>query len=407
MTLIYFIPIILAIAWSIKYDRQEEFDASKNHRFWFLCVILSLITGLSYALGGDKQLYLTEFDEYSPNLSDFGKEITDGFLDRGQMPGWVTVNMFAKVFFNSFYLVQILEAFWVNIAVFYTFKRYTQHVFLCSLLYCLTFTYFAFNTEVMREGFALGFCLYACEAYFRRKYKLAVLLFLSGLMFHVSAIIMLMIPVIRFRITNRRFVFVLGGALLFWFFSNFFFTRVVDMLLGQEGRLIAKILIYSTFSSGGIGAFVFFSLIYMFSPYWLMHIGIGKGSQDKSVVRRKETFMAMYLCISIVVISIPPLSRFYNYLLPFFLCMTTDMMATLFCKKRHFVSKVFSFLFIWGYTTFQYLAFSPKANAYMTELWFPYTSILNDDYDRSYRQSIHSAVIDGTKDDKNTRTVDE
>lgn len=407
MSFIYLIPIILALVWSIQYDRQEDFDMRKSHRFWLLCIILSLITGLSYALGGDKQLYLTEFSDYSTDLSQIGIEIELGYLTRGEMPGWVILNVLSKILFDSFYPVQLVEAFFINFAVFYIAKRYTQHTFFFVLLYCLSFQYFNFNTEVMREAFAIGFCALGAEMLFRRCYILTGVLFLLALTFHVSAIAMvLLFPLMRFTIKPKHFLYVSLAALLFWFSSNYLFKFLIELLLGQEGMVVSKILGYSSFSTSFI-ALLIYMVIYQVGPYFMMHWGIEKGSQDPEIMRRKEQYITYYLCIAIIVPSFLPLARFFNYTMPILLCLTTDLLFTLLQEKRHFFTKIACVFVFWGYSIQQYIDYSPKIDARCVVLWFPYTSIVDeDDYDRSYRANIHSILVNGEKAEENTREAD-
>lgn len=407
MSIIYLIPIILAIVWCIEYDRQEEFDELKGHRFWLLYVILSLITGLSYALGGDKQTYLSEFNEYSADISDVFTEIEVGITDRGQMPGWVLVNVFAKVFCDSFYVVQLIEAFFINFAIFYTAKRYTKRVFFFVLLYCLSFQYFNYNTEVMREAFSVGFCLLGAEMLFRKRYVLTAVLFGTALLFHVSAIAMLLLfPLMRFHVTPLRFPFALLASLLFWFLSNHLFSLIIEMVLGQQGSLFEKVLNYSTFSTSFV-AFIIYSFIYTVTPYFIMRTGIANGEQDEETLRRKEQFLTYFLCISIIVPSFLPLSRFFNYTTPVLLCLTTDTLYTLFYEKRYFFVKIFSVFLFWGYSMFQFLVYIPKIDSTCLSFWLPYTSIIDDEsYDRTYRDKNHDMLLDGEKADENTREAE-
>lgn len=393
MSLIYLIPIILTIVWSIKYDRQEEFDKYKSQRFWFLYFILSIIAGFSYAWGGDKQTYLTEFNYYSSNIADLFSEIEHGFLRRSQMPGWIMVNMFAKTVFDSFYVVQLLESFFINFAIFYTCRKYTQRVFFFVLLYCLSFLYFIFNIEVMREAFALGFCLFAVEMLFRKKYILTVLLFAIALLFHLSAIAMIILfPWMKFRVTMRRLPFALLAALLIWFSCSYLSSFIIDMVVGQEGFWVRKVLLYSSFSTGFI-VFIIYTLIYTVAPFFIMHYGIQNGIHDDDIIRRKEYFMAFFICLSLVVPSFLPLARFLNYAMPVLLCLTTDMLYTLLREKKHLIIKISCLFLFWGYSMYHFLAFSPKTETRYLDFWFPYTSIFEEDsYDRTYRHKTHDIL---------------
>lgn len=407
MSLVYLIPIILTIVWSIEYDRQAEFDTYKSHRFWLLYVLLSLITGVSYALGGDKQTYLTEFSDYSPYFSDIFREMEAGIMERGQMPGWVLLNVLARAIFDSFYFVQLVEAFFINYVVFSIFKRYTQRVFFCVLLYCLSFQYFNMNTEVMREAFAIGFCLLGAEMLFRQRYGWTCLLFLLALVFHLSAIVMVaLFPFMRFDITPRRFPFVLLASLGMWLLSNLVYVVMLQTMSGQESMIFKKLLSCASFSTGIVAYFIY-TVTYLVAPYVMLHLGIRSGSDDEAIVRQKKHYVACYLCIAIVVPSYLILARLFNYVIPILLCITCDLLFTLFQTKRRFVPKVLCVLLFWGYSVFQYVAYMPKANDRSLAFWIPYTSVIDEgSYDRTYREKIHDALIDGVKAEDNTRDAE-
>lgn len=407
MSLVYLIPIILTIVWSIEYDRQAEFDTYKSHRFWLLYVLLSLITGVSYALGGDKQTYLTEFSDYSPYFSDIFREMEAGIMERGQMPGWVLLNVLARAIFDSFYFVQLVEAFFINYVVFCIFKRYTQRVFFCVLLYCLSFQYFNMNTEIMREAFAIGFCLLGAEMLFRQRYGWMCLLFLLALLFHLSAIVMVVLfPFMRFDITPRRFPFVLLASLGMWLLSNLVYVVMLQTMSGPESMIFKKLLSYASFSTGIVAYFIYM-VIYLVAPYVMLHLGIRSGSDDEAIVRQKKHYVACYLCIAIVVPSYLILARLFNYVIPILLCITCDLLFTLFQTKRRFVPKVLCVLLFWGYSVFQYVTYMPKINDRYLAMWFPYTTVIDEgSYDRTYREKIHDALIDGDKAEDNTRDAE-
>lgn len=392
MSIVYLIPVILAVVWSIEYDRQEDFDRYKSHRFWLLYLILSLITGFSYALGGDKQTYLTEFSDYSSCISDIVTEIELGFRLRGQMPGWVIVNCVAKAVFNSFYAVQLIEAFFINFAVFFTIKRYTQRVFFAVILYCFTVTYFYFNLEVMREAFSIGFFLFATDAYFRKKYAATVVLFCIAFLFHVSACVALLFPFMGFRITLKRFPFVLLASLLFYLFSNFVFNAFVSALFGQEIAIFGRLLLSLTYSTPPI-SYIIYTVIYLIAPFGIMYLALQKGVENPESVRRGEQFMTFYLCVAIAVPAILPLARFFNYPRIMLLCMTADLLYALFTEKRHFIIKILCVWVAWGFIVSRYTIINPNTGVSYMKMFFPYTSILDESYDRSDRVYWHDILI--------------
>ena len=98
MSVFYLIFILLTAYFSYRYDRIEEYDSHKQHRFWLMCGYLVCLTGFSYGLGGDKFVYMEEFETYPETVEEAKDFIWIQFMMRGQMPLWTLVNAFAKVF---------------------------------------------------------------------------------------------------------------------------------------------------------------------------------------------------------------------------------------------------------------------------------------------------------------------
>lgn len=379
-------------------------DASKRHRLWLLCIILSLITGLSYGLGGDKQTYIREFAYYPHSWNELSKQIELGVVTRGQMPGWVMLNMLVKNTCDSFIVVQLIEAFFVNIAVFYTCQRYTQRVFFFVLVYCINFTCLYFNTEVMREAFSIGFCLYASEAYFRKRHILAILCMVMAILFHVSALVFLLFPFMRFRVTRRRLPIMMVACLAVWVLSDAVFSKILAVLVGGEGALMTKMALYTS-TKMPLSAFIVAMCIYLVFPFVIWHLGYAAGNNDEELMRRKMQFMTFYLCIGIVVPSFLSLARFLNYPLVVFLCITTDIIYTIFRKRNHFLTKVGCLFVVLGYAWYQYIAYMPNLNVRGYEIWFPYTSIFDSNKDRTRRIDIHEAAFKLESNPNNNREV--
>lgn len=103
MSIFYLIFIMLTAYFSFRYDGIEEYDSHKQHRFWFMCFYLICLTGFSYGLGGDKFVYMREFEEYPDTFTEVGDYIWLQLMLKGQMPGWTLLNLISRSVFHSFY----------------------------------------------------------------------------------------------------------------------------------------------------------------------------------------------------------------------------------------------------------------------------------------------------------------
>ena len=114
MSLIYIIVIALSVYYSIRWDGVEEDNAFKKHRYWMLCVLLILITGFSYGLGGDKFVYMRQFEAIPTDIPAL-EYASLAIVIQGNMPLWTLLTIFAKNCFDSFYAVQLIQAIITNL----------------------------------------------------------------------------------------------------------------------------------------------------------------------------------------------------------------------------------------------------------------------------------------------------
>ena len=207
MNIFYYIFIALAVYFSFRYDGIEEYDRRKQHRLWLLCIYLICLSGFSYGLGGDKFDYMKEFEGYPNTFSEVGNFIWYNVMLKGKMPLWTLVNLICKSIFHSFYALQFIQSTAVNISICYIVSKYTHRYFMFFLIYFLSLKFFVFNTEIMREGFALSFVLIGLHGWMIGKRWLYFLTLPIGLMFHVSALTALIFPFVKFRVSWKTLIY--------------------------------------------------------------------------------------------------------------------------------------------------------------------------------------------------------
>lgn len=404
MTIVYLILIAVVLYLSFKYDRIEETDPHKTHRLWVVCIMLISITGFSYGLGGDKFVYIRDFELYPTKFGEVSDYMMYGVLVKGQMPLWVLVNLFAKVVFNSFYVVQLLQAAAINIAVCSVAKKYTNRVFLFVLIYFLTLQYFIFNTEVMREGFALGFCLFAIEAYFNgKKLKFAFLVFV-GMMFHVSAFVILLFPFIKFKVSKRSLVYAFGISVFVWMFSDFVLSKIIMAVLGGMGAFVEKVLYYSLKASTIFG-FLRCAIIYLIIPFIVMYFSM-QIDPSEDAKERKRKLIGFQLVLGVLACSFAGFARFFNYVQVFYLVMLADFVYKLFSTERHLLIRVWAICGIVLSTYLQYTISYKSTGKHYYDFFVPYTCILDEDRSVFVREISHKEAVLGEKTEKNVREVE-
>lgn len=404
MNIFYIIFIFLALYFSYCYDGIEEFDSHKEHRLWLLCLYLICLAGFSYGLGADKFFYLREFDYYPDSLSELGDYIQLNIMLKGLMPLWTIVNAVCKVVFNSFYAVQLLESAAINIAVCYMVSRYTHRYFLFLLIYFFTLQYFVFNTEVMREAFALSFILYGIDGYLSGKKWLYFVMFPIALLFHVSASISLLILFSRFSISWKTLAYAFIIAFSLWLLGDILLQRVVTVALGGMGALIMKVINHS-FEATNFFGFLRFSLTYLVFPFIIMYTAL-QIEPSEELRKKKERIMAFMVLLGIIASSMVGFIRFYNYVQIFYLIALADFVYTLFRIKKHLIIRLGTLAGTILFIALIYLNYYNSTNTYFYHFFYPYTCILNEDNSVYFREIAHNEALELDVKDDNVRDID-
>lgn len=403
MSIFYLIFVILTAYYSFRYDGIEEYDQHKSHRFWLMCFYLILLTGFSYGLGGDKFAYIREFENYPDRFSEVGNYIWIQFIAKGQMPLWTLVNMIAKSIFHSFYALQLMESAAINTAVCYIASKYTHRYFLFLLLYFFTAQYFVFNTEVMREGFAMAFVLFGMQGYLTGRKWMFYLLLPVGVLFHVSAVVALLFPFARFRMSWTSFAVFCMISFVFWLMSDVLLSRVMVAVLGGMGVMVEKVLFYSLQASTIFG-FLRSLITYLIFPFIIMYTVV-QNETDEGQRHRMEQMLAFMVILGIMASSLAGFVRLYNYSRTFYLVMLATFVYTLFREKRHLIIRIGTLMGTAFLIFLQYMIPYKTTNTHYYDFFYPYTCILNETRDVDIREVAHLEAVNTEETDNNVRDI--
>lgn len=404
MSIFYVIFILMTIYFSFRYDGIEEYVSKKQHRLWLVCGYLVLLTGFSYGLGGDKFTYMNEFEQYPNTLDETGDYIWLQFMLRGQMPLWTIVNLLSKVIFNSFYAVQLIESAAINISVCYLVSKYTHRYFLFLLIYFFSLQYFIFNTEIMREGFAMSFALIGMHGYISNKRWLFILMFPIALLFHVSAATMLLLPLARFKVTWKVLGIAFFTSLFIWVFSDLLLGRVMVSVLGGLGAMVAKVLYYSIQASTLFG-FLRSIITYLIFPFIIMYTVV-QAEEIEEIKKRKEAILAFMMILAVLASSFAGFTRLYSYCNIFYLIMLADFIYKLFASKEHLIIRTGTLAGTAFLIMLTYMIEYKTTNTYYYQFFYPYTCILKETDDVYIREVAHAEAVSIEEEDNNVRKID-
>lgn len=403
MSIFYLIFTILAAYFSFRYDGIEEYNSHKQHRLWFMCGYLICLSGFSYGLGGDKFAYMQYYEEYPDSLSEAGEFIWLEFMAKGHMPLWTLVNIFAKSVFGSFYAVQIIESVAINVAVCFIVSKYTHRFFLFLLVYFFTLQYFIFNTEVMREGVAQAFALIGMYGWMNGKKWLYIITLVIAVLFHPSALTILIFPLMRFKVSLSTIIYGLITAFLIWFLSDLLLGKVMLSVAGGLGAMVQKVLFYSIKASNILG-FTRSVFTYLIFPLIIMYTAVQYEENDE-LKKQKEQMMAFALALGIIVCSFTGFIRLYNSVRIFYLIMMTDFIYSMFKQRKYLIIRLSTLagtIFLIG---LQYMTPYKTTNTRFYDYFFPYTCILNEDKSVFIREIAHQEAVFEEESDDNVRNI--
>jgi hypothetical protein len=404
MSIFYLIFIMLTAYFSFRYDGIEEYDSHKQHRFWLMCIYLICLTGFSYGIGGDKFVYMREFEEYPDTFTDVGDYVWLQLMLKGQMPLWTLLNLISRSVFHSFYALQLIQSAAINSAVCYVASKYTHRYFLFLLLYVFTLQYFIFNTEIMREGIALSFVLIGMEGWMSGKKWLYFVMLPIGLMFHVSALTALIFPIAQYlKASWKLLVIGILSSFAVWVLSDLLLGSVMMAVLGGMGAMVQKVLFYSLQASSIFG-FLRSAITFLILPFIIMY-SVMLNEKDEDKRRRMEHMIGYMVLLGILACSFAGFIRLYNYIRIYYLVLMATFVYELFWEKKHLIIRcttllVTSFLFL-----LQYFIHYETTNTYYYNFFYPYTCILDEDSSVFFREVAHEEAVDAQESDNNVREI--
>lgn len=401
--IIYLVYICITLALSLAYDSRED---SRQKRVWYgmNCLFLILVAGLRNGVGGDTLAYMDEY-EYAPTGFTYLREyITDMMTENGYMPLWSTLMVVCHSLSEDFYLLQFVQAAVVNITIFAIFRQYTQRIFLCALIYAVAGYFFLFNTEVLREGMAIAMSLIAIQHYFKGDKIRFWVFVLIGILFHVSAAVVLFFPLIRFiRLKWMSVAWGLFAAFVLWFVSDMLVNHMPAFIENSQLAIALKILKYSNLNSNIFG-FLSNSLRYLCFPFFVMMYTLNE-EEDESLRERKEHLMAYMFIVGILSIGLTGFARLRNYTEVYYLIALSEFIY-LYVRypKNLLIARTIVLAGVLFYGSLFYTAYYASSHKHHYAYYFPYTSIMDEPDSYNFRYEMHDESVKMVEETENTRT---
>ena len=310
--MIYLVPILLCLLGHYLYDRPGK--GKKGRGLWVvLYLVLVLIFGLRYKVGGDTYNYMNFF-EWSPTLSNWTLLNAAGYE-----PGFSLLTAAVRTVSDSVFVFQtVISALMTGLLMRFV-ARNTRFPYLAMLLIFVAI-YPYFSTEVMRESLALSGLLTIYPLLEKKRYLLYFLLSALLCTFHISAVICFFLPLLRFLRFDRRLL----PYLLVVLVLSLLFIPVLDRLSSipvfeRLGGYVHQQ--YVGYAWVGL-RFIYFALI----PILLLYVC----KTRYRIPVPFESVICLQILFGFALWSIPVVfQRLINYTVVFYLVAAAELLGTL------------------------------------------------------------------------------
>lgn len=337
--MIYLVVFILLLIPVVKYDWMAK-TGGESKWYYFNLLVLILLAGLRYRVGGDTLMYMSMYHEW-PKMDelkyfDFGEALYN--------PLWYIYTSVAKSLSDEFWVLQIIQAVIVNCVFFYFFRKYCpQYYFSAILLYFVGY-YCYFNMEIMREILCICILMLMTSWLLDKKWILYYAGCVVALYIHYSAAIMLFFPLlfVLFKKPSWKLqLVIMCGIMVLLSVVNIAAILVSVLSLNEQlTLLVEKYMDYQSNLAGMLSQFVVFlpilGMMYVRECYDLQY-------NDRFV----PIVMGIVFAFSMAM-GFAGFARFVNYFIPYVLVMTVHTVY-------YFVSQV---KFAYSQVTYSVLACS-------------------------------------------------
>lgn len=380
--MVYLLILLLLLTFIYRYDICG-FSHNKKRVYCYMCLLLVLVSGLRYRIGLDSMQYAYIFYHQSNELSNL---TTDDLFRSYSEPLFVILLSFVKTFFGKYYILQLIQAAFVNVLIFIYIWRHSKNVFFCILAYFL-WKYFTYNMEEMRAGISVAICLFGNDYILKRKRIKGLILYGIASLFHYSAILLVITPLLMFLNMNWKslLIIVVGGFFLGlgiqYYLSDYL------LLLSFNEVVMSKMEGYSSSStmfSQQLNIFGLIQFFIQFGLYSILSFRLVKNTNSNLLVY--EPFLMIGLMFVVLSIPVPLFYRFINFYIIYFILYFSEHFVYLAKKinEKGVVRLLYPALFYFPFFYFVLLSYTAKekgTNLSPGMRYYPYSSIIEKNVD--------------------------
>lgn len=216
------------------------------------------------SVGNDTSVYYYGFQ----NFSNFNS-LHEAFTTSRYEPAYIIINYLFNKFNLSYYFLQIVLSGFIYFSVFVFLLRYSSD-FLFSVYVFYVLRYSIGTMNVVRMWMAIAVLLFAIQYVIDRKLIKFLIVILLASLFHSSALVFLIIyPLYSIQINKKIILAMMGGSVLIFLASKFFFSVLTSLIGRYSGYLSTDFNVESNIA-------VYLTLLIDLSLFVLIYVAINR-----------------------------------------------------------------------------------------------------------------------------------
>lgn len=385
--MVYLLTIVTVAALIFYYDWGNK-GSAKDAGVWYnaLMIWFVAVSGFAYNIGSDTPIYMYEYDatlwSKYPHLEDLFK------VDNDREPGWILLGLICRSISPEFALFKFVIALFCNWSIFRFIKRHSISPF-TSILFYAFILYLHINFNSIRQAIAIGFFLIAYDKLLEKKWIKYYLLIIAAFLFHRSALICLIIPLLGFIKINKKVSGIIAVFLIVSFFiiiSIDIQSLLYDILMANTDFLIEEDLNkVDTYFGGSMGNtdFNIMTLLYYFVQIFLLVVVLSISIKNSSVNRLTISVFVFYIILYTLNALIPVFfSRLLQYFDVFYICLLPIAIKEISINVTRKMVLCPMLIVVFAFTPVANLmSINRRTEISMFAQYYPYYSIFNPQID--------------------------
>lgn len=371
--MIYIVYSLLLLVCALAFDFRNQIIKTSREWHWYLVslVLVVLMIGLRYNIGGDTIVY-------SSNYSSFSKLGDPNLLSSSRyQPGWIILEALFRTLTSNFVFLQFFVAIFVNIIIYYFIWKNSDHPFVC-LVALVIINFFEFETEILRESVAVSLGLLMFMKFQKGKILSAVIFLIMAFSIHVSAAVLVVVLALSKIPLNKvsflaSVLFILVIAIAFQY--NPEWSTYLNFIAYRDDQLVEGYFENFEVKEMNLNGQIVHLFKFLFLPSLFLFFAAKKGHRHYSLI------IFGYMLFGALSNYTNAFLRLSNYFAPFYWLVIADslyyMSIHVIRKSKVLVMAVVILLLGFFYESrLFYEDLSNSQNSYVYERYFPYKSVL-------------------------------